>query len=958
MTERSSSTETSSPKMATTVPDDETERISAAIDISEEMVLKLMAKIARQPPQQQSRRLVVGTVVVCCDDDDEHTGQTLVWSESRLLQELSSLIRDSGGRGVLENAASELKVGVSDLEVILDRLSSSSDNNNDDDDGNDAERLQRVGLHDVMIPAIFYEKSVEQVRNDLRVNGYVAISYVASDIFDLALEQTVQILTDYQLIQDYLCPPMDKRAQSSIMVVADRHLVTPEHHVKWMAHVNEALRNVTEPTKLESLVHHLESALDLGVTIQHVKSLMGSDDDDQKLRGELRGGDSHEATFLPAIYLETQRTRIDQFFAANGYFTLDTCLAMDLPPNRMGPYLQESFPNSIVLQHCVIDVDVIASPLKGAVEEAMVADSFVNLNAFLPEPLLANEEDVTRMIQNHVLSNMESSNGQHPSSGILVQCDGDVLCFSPGMIRTIQKHHLPLLIESYAKTRAEEMDHAGMAEASMAEEESCQPPQGKKRGGSKRSTKKVDATDSIGDGTKKGKDKKRNRKGGARKEEASDLPMSDSMACSIVPLALVAQRVADAYPELADLQEDRHGPLQEYSLNNNNNDAVPWERSSEDDPGSVMIGIGPLYEFCRIALFSSHLEDACRRALRAELVRVVSTKKGCSVSGRKAGAAKTQSIDEAFQDPACFPTSFYVVQLVSKAIQTITAANANDTDINMIASLEHDFLKGCAADFTKRITQYCLFQNGVEDDIFSFHKHDNSNDIDPAHDQSNLPSFCHAVNLATCKFNPVYLSCSASENSPDGTTPQDPLPALRNVLPGSIGVALARMWVLCGGECYQHGAKVAADGSITYRPGDFAGFLRHAEESCLTICGLPFKVLDKKSEKQTLFARRHELSQALDRTMEPGLVLDLTIMLLFQQVKHLTVNGLDLRDTILKLLVKEKKIPDAVATEIEKLANCINNGGQELGDLLVYRVKEFGLCRDISKVESTSALEK
>eukprot|EP00978_Attheya_sp_CCMP212_P047927 scaffold450163_cov122-Attheya_sp.AAC.2 len=483
---------------------------------------------------------------------------------------------------------------------------------------------------------------------------------------------------------------------------------------------------------------------------------------------------------------------------------------------------------------------------------------------------------------------------------------------------------------------------------------------GKKRGGNKRSTKKVDATDNIGDATKKGKDKKRNRKGGARKEEASsDLPiMSDSMACSIVPLALVAQCVAEAYPELVDLQEDHHGPLQEYSLDDNNNDAVPWERNSEDDPASVMMGVGPLYEFCRIALFSSHLEDACRRALRAELGRVVSTKKGCSVSGRKAGAAKTQSIDEAFQDPACFPTACYVVQLVSKAIQSIMAANAND-DTDMIASLEHDFLKGCAADFTKRITQYCLFQNGVEDDIFSFQKHDDANDTDPAHDQSNLPSFCHAANLATCKFNSVYLSCSASENSPDGTTPQDPLPTLRNVLPGSIGVALARMWVLCGGECYQNGAKVSADGSITYRPGDFAGFLRHAEESCLTICGLPFKVLDKKSEKQTLFARRHELSQALDRTMEPGLVLDLTIMLLFQQVKHLTVNGLDLRDTILKLLAKEKKIPDAVAEEIENLADCINNGDQALGNSsLVYRVKGFGLCRDISKVESTSALEK
>eukprot|EP00978_Attheya_sp_CCMP212_P044850 scaffold324813_cov51-Attheya_sp.AAC.2 len=80
MTERSSSSEMPpSPKMTTTVPVEETERMSVAIDLSEEMVLKLMAKIARQPQQQVSRRLVVGTVVVACndddDDDDEHHGQ-------------------------------------------------------------------------------------------------------------------------------------------------------------------------------------------------------------------------------------------------------------------------------------------------------------------------------------------------------------------------------------------------------------------------------------------------------------------------------------------------------------------------------------------------------------------------------------------------------------------------------------------------------------------------------------------------------------------------------------------------------------------------------------------------------------------------------------------------------------------------------------------------------------------
>lgn len=53
-----------------------------------------------------------------------------------------------------------------------------------------------------------------------------------------------------------------------------------------------------------------------------------------------------------------------------------------------------------------------------------------------------------------------------------------------------------------------------------------------------------------------------------------------------------------------------------------------------------------------------------------------------------------------------------------------------------------------------------------------------------------------------------------------------------------------------------------------------------------TICGLPFKKLDKKSEKQAMFTRRQELTQALEGAAEGKLVLDLTVMLLFQQVSR------------------------------------------------------------------------
>lgn len=57
-----------------------------------------------------------------------------------------------------------------------------------------------------------------------------------------------------------------------------------------------------------------------------------------------------------------------------------------------------------------------------------------------------------------------------------------------------------------------------------------------------------------------------------------------------------------------------------------------------------------------------------------------------------------------------------------------------------------------------------------------------------------------------------------------------------------------------------------------------------------TICGLPFKKLDKKSEKQYLFSRRKALTEALTATAEARAVLELTIMILFQKVNDMRVS--------------------------------------------------------------------
>jgi hypothetical protein len=117
-----------------------------------------------------------------------------------------------------------------------------------------------------------------------------------------------------------------------------------------------------------------------------------------------------------------------------------------------------------------------------------------------------------------------------------------------------------------------------------------------------------------------------------------------------------------------------------------------------------------------------------------------------------------------------------------------------------------------------------------------------------------------------------------------------------------------------------------------------------------TLCGLPFKKLDKKSEKQFLFARRQNLTQLLQTETDPQTVLELTIMILFQQVKQIVVAaGSLLRGTILMMLMDERKISEPVASALKTLNEAIDQGENAINDDIVAVVKECGLCRDITK---------
>lgn len=116
------------------------------------------------------------------------------------------------------------------------------------------------------------------------------------------------------------------------------------------------------------------------------------------------------------------------------------------------------------------------------------------------------------------------------------------------------------------------------------------------------------------------------------------------------------------------------------------------------------------------------------------------------------------------------------------------------------------------------------------------------------------------------------------------------------------------------------------------------------------MCGLVFKKLDKKSEKQFLFRRRQELCKLLQETSDPRKILNLVVALIFQKVKNMVVM-VDSNDKILDLLCSERKVDGEVAKLLRGLAGLLDQSNMP-SPALLQAVKECGLGKTaISSVD-------
>ncbi|CAB9514994.1 expressed unknown protein [Seminavis robusta] len=866
-------------------------------------------------------------------EEDSDDSLTYCCTYPALLSNLRIQLKD-GGRVSTNQLVTALRLR--DEAPILRLLQEENFDNTTDDNmfqiGSDivsSEFLDRVSQRvlDSLQGSTKGKKEDEQTVSDDNI-GLAMVSDLSNREFHLPMEITLQALktrlpSGFQLLE----------LGSGIALAEDGFME------RYKQKVLDYFGTLQEPVVISDVCHQRSWDVDLVATWVQ-EACHGT------LAGDFHGGSnatslSIGSMYTPHAHVQALREAIDELFGAQGYMTASRGAALGLSKAKMGDYIKESFPSAVLVSdNLVVSSDAILAPLEAVFQEAIAVLGFVDLQSHLPVDILDQEEDTRKIAEELVISSISKQDETKKNSktkkkkasasvGVVVLSSSGGLFVSTGMIQHIQKNIVPDLIGKHAKSRAEEIDASG--EASTATTDS-----------SKSSSKKK--------GGRKGK------KGSKASQDETNNNSNAETSKDVVPLAEIVKSVGLNQPELLDVD-----PLMKEAMESNGQlPQLSWEKTDESAEMSGDTAIDRslnesiLCELCRSCLYTDDLISSCQRAIQVELKRLESARMSKASVSRKDAAAKVRNVESAFEE--WFVNGCYMLQEQAKFLEYVESwecPNEDDATTRkklLLDKLRDEHLDGCCADFTSRLTQYCLFKNEIDPSMFQFHSTNitTNTDKDDNKEDGGLPLYCTPVDLANRQYPSTFLQLADSGNK--GKV-KEPLPKLREELPGSMGVSLARQWVACGGSCYQGGSKVDDAGSEFTRPGDLEKFTEYVQENCLSLCGFPFKKLDKKSEKQLLFARRQHLMRLLEETDDASGVLDLTMMLLFQQVKSVVSLGVSRhRSDLLALLISERKINDQVAELLQKLLTALD-GSTTADSALIGAVKGCGLCRDISKHE-------
>eukprot|EP00804_Cyclotella_cryptica_P017198 CCRYP_013134-RB/>CCRYP_013134-RB protein AED:0.18 eAED:0.18 QI:2038/1/1/1/0.4/0.16/6/178/911 len=635
--------------------------------------------------------------------------------------------------------------------------------------------------------------------------------------------------------------------------------------------VLNALYGVTTPVSLESLFAECSNDPHQLLTVQSIANKLC---DAGKIYGTVQN-----ATFTPAIYSSLQRKCVDSFFRANGFLSEKRCIGLGLSKNRMECFVKESFLNATSLKKSIIDSEQLCLPLEDAIRSSVLNKSFADLKSMLPEELVWFEEDlvmISKIVFDNSLRNQDKKLHDEYGRGLSVIQGEIALFFSASMIEQAKKL-MPPLIEDFSKQKANEI---------------------MKQQGSK-----------IKVSTSKGHNYQSN---------------DNVDSFSVIPLVDVAKCIAEAFPDLSDIQKHHEMVHNRTSLLECGK--LMWSASNHAESD------GPLIEFCRHALDYGTLHDMCMRAINAE---IIANKNKVNATSRVEGAAKIQSTEEAFE--TSFRELCYLLQIFAKTIHAIEGrlrlgdSVASISESEMIHEMKNELLFTCGSCIAKRITEYCLFKQAISDE--------QSKDLIFDCLETGLPhrehGFCFPVDLGSLTFPVISLATKADKSGKR----REPLLYLKSLFSPNIGLHLVQMWNLCtnnNAKCDNSQHKLEA-------------FLHHLDQTCLPLVGIPFSVLDKKNEKRILASRRQCILDQLEYSNDKEQVLLSAIVLVFQLAKNTSLAGKSAINYLLdRVFVSEKKIPQPVIATLHKLKQSEDHEREAL----MAEAKTFGLVKNFKTLSS------
>ena len=622
---------------------------------------------------------------------------------------------------------------------------------------------------------------------------------------------------------------------------------------------------------------------------------------DHLLQGELRGHGG-AAIFVPHAYVRNERINMENTFKQNGFIMKNqvssstSLLAHNVGVGDFESFVLKSFPHAHCLPSTImIDIDAIIGPLLPLFIEAIDNSSLVDLNLHLSESLLVHTEDIQAIVDMLVLRAYE---GHDMSADI----DVDKVASLKGTLLAKQAIWISTpLVEKFRKVCLEKIID------SFADTEAENMLNDEIKAKNSQSTNESEARPLSAKDKRRARQVKVSKKKNSRKDKGDVLPASDKwddLAARILNSAQLLQQSKSVFPQL----EDDQNLIKALTLS---------------------IIDGDLSEMFQ------EVVDKKFNDLRAEATRL-----NIGGLGDRDKIRNRLACERKFEDQSVFPTSCMMLQIFSKFVDSLYDQSYPES---MLAYFEDAFMRGPGLSFVRRLIDYVLFQSDTPDVEIQIISHKST--VTCTNDKENtLPKCCEPIDPSIYSFDDVDISCKLlNDESGECIIVDDPLKVLRTQLPSNIGTPLVKMWKLCK-EQYDFKGNSRRELLINY-----------ARENCLLICGLPFKVLDKKSEKGLMFERRRELTAMLEKSTRSQDVINLSCLLLLQQVRGIA--GFGKIQELTALLAYTNKLPENIKLDFlglqEKLIsnseNIINHGDEYLKlDELTHQIKMYGLSKDIT----------